>query len=188
MVLVCSLSVILFLIGSAEAKGDALQYVNYTSYKYKIQFQYPTNWQQTEKIDNKDKGVDIAVTKNSNTSMATFWIILGNGTKLGSDLQAGIKNLNESLMNIYKTNAYETIEPPAIITINGQLTATFINSLAYKEDDIVFAFFEQTWLVYVGSKDYYLIGFKAPVSSFNDPENLQVRNQFIKSMKFLGRP
>lgn len=50
-------------------------------------------------------GVDITVTKNSNTSMALlFWIILGNGTELGSDLQSGIKNLNETLMNIHKAN------------------------------------------------------------------------------------
>ena len=83
----CFLYVVIFL-QFAVLNSEALQnlnYANYTSYKYKIQFQYPTDWQQSEKIDSRDKGVDIAITKNSNTTMAIFWIILGNGTELGSD-------------------------------------------------------------------------------------------------------
>lgn len=82
-------------------------------YKNGILSSYIWLWSRTtdsvminkELIDEKDRGVDIAVTKNSNTSMALlFWIILGNGTELGSDLQSGIKNLNETLMNIHKAN------------------------------------------------------------------------------------
>ena len=44
----------------------ALQYVNYTSYKYKIRFQYPTDWVQSEKLSSHDrKGADISVSKFS---------------------------------------------------------------------------------------------------------------------------
>ena len=67
----------------------ALQYVNYTSYKYKIQFQYPTDWVQSEKLSSHDKGADISVSKFSkeNTSNGSlFWIVLGNDTTIGSDL------------------------------------------------------------------------------------------------------
>lgn len=31
----------------------------------------------------------------------------------------------------------------------------------------------------------YLLGFKAPASSFNEPENVQARNQLIESIKFI---
>ena len=62
--------------------GDtlALEYVNYTSYKYKVQFQYPTNWVQSEKITSHDKGADISVSKlskeNGNSNGSLFWIVL----------------------------------------------------------------------------------------------------------------
>jgi hypothetical protein len=44
----------------------------------------------------------------------------------------------------------------------------------------------QIWLIYVGDMDYYLILFTALRYSFSNPENTEIRNQFIKSMKFLG--
>jgi hypothetical protein len=44
---------------------------------------------------------------------------------------------------------------------------------------------QQIWLVYVGIKDYYLIGFKAPSHVFTGIENSQARDNFIKSIRFL---
>jgi hypothetical protein len=44
---------------------------------------------------------------------------------------------------------------------------------------------QQIWLVYVGTRDYYLIGFKAPSQLFAEIENSQVRDNFIMSLKFL---
>jgi hypothetical protein len=51
----------------------ALQYVNYTSYKYKIQFQYPTDWVQGEKISIHDPGADISVTELSNIDSSSIF-------------------------------------------------------------------------------------------------------------------
>ena len=80
-----------------QGKEEDQSYVNYTSYKFKVQFQYPATWIQSEKITNKEKGSDIWVTNYSNKSSAVFWIMRGNDTQLGSDLDQGIGNINITL-------------------------------------------------------------------------------------------
>jgi hypothetical protein len=159
--------------------------VNYTSYKFKVQFQYPATWIQSEKITDKEKGSDIWVTSYSNKSSAVFWVLRGNDSQLGSDLQTGIKNINLTLIKKYFNNSYRTIEPPAISTIDGKIAATFIHSFVESMGGIRVEEVQQIWLVYVGARDYYLIGFKAPSQLFAEVENSQARDNFIKSIKFL---
>lgn len=181
---------VVLLIGTIVLTGcEGLQqnYVNYTSYKFKIQFQYPYKWIQSEKFTDKEVGSDIWVTNYSNKSSAVFWITAGNDTHLGSDLQTGIKNLNFTLMKKYANNSYRTIEPSAISTIDGKIAATFMHSFVESLDGVKIDEVQQIWLVYVGSRDYYLIGFKAPSHLFAGVENSQARNDFIKSVRFLER-
>jgi hypothetical protein len=168
-----------------EKEEDQQSYVNYTSFKFKVQFQYPTTWIQSEKITDKEKGSDIWVTNYSNKSSAVFWISTGNDTQLGSDLELGIKNLNVTLMNKYASKSYQTIEPPAISTIDGKIAATFIHTFVESMDGIRVEEVQQIWLVYVGTRDYYLIGFKAPSQLFAGNENSEALDNFIKSIKFL---
>ena len=160
-------------------------YVNYTSYKFKVQFQYPTTWVQSEKLTDKEEGSDIWVTSYSNESSAVFWMVRGNDSQLGSDLQTGIKNINLTLIKKYADKSYQTIEPPAISTIDGKIAATFIHSFMESLDGLRIEEVQQIWLVYAGIKDYYLIGFKAPSHLFAGIENSQARNDFIKSIRFL---
>jgi hypothetical protein len=160
-------------------------YVNYTSYKFKVQFQYPTTWVQSEKLTDEDKGSDIWVTSYSNESSAVFWIVQGNDSQLGSDLEMGIKNINLTLIKKYADKSYQTIEPPAISTIDGKIAATFIHSFVESLDGLKIEEVQQIWLVYAGLKDYYLIGFKAPSQLFTGIENSEARNNFMKSLKFL---
>ena len=167
-------------------EGLQHNYVNYTSYKFKIQFQYPYKWIQSEKLTDKENGPDVWVTNYSNKSSAVFWITGGNDSHLGSDLQTGIKNLNFTLMKKYANQSYRTIEPPAISTIDGKIAATFMHSFVESLDGVNIEEVQQIWLVYVGDRDYYLIGFKAPSQLFAGVENSQARNDFIKSLKFLG--
>lgn len=161
-------------------------YVNYTSYKFKIQFQYPSTWIQSEKLTNKDKEwSDIWVTNYSNDSGAVFWIIRGNDTQIGSDMEQGIQNVNISLMKKYANKSYETIEPPAISTIDGKVAATFMHSFVESSEGVKIELVQQIWLIYVGTKDYYLIGFRAPSQLFTGTENSQALENFVKSIKFL---
>lgn len=165
--------------------GLQQNYVNYTSYKFKIQFQYPYKWVQSEKLTDKENGPDIWVTNYSNKSSAVFWITGGNDSHLGSDLQTGIKNINFTLMKKYANKSYRTIEPPAISTIDGKIAATFIHSFVEGLDGVKIEEVQQVWLVYVGSRDYYLIGFKAPSHLFAGVENSEARYNFINSLRFL---
>jgi hypothetical protein len=170
--------------------GDslALQYVNYTSYKYKIQFQYPTDWVQSEKLSSHDKGADISVSKLSkeNTSNGSlFRIVLGNDTTIGSDLQAGLQHVIKMLNDSNALNKFEIIQPPSFTTIDGQMTGTFISSSRHRFGDAELEAVEQFWLTYVGSVDYYLMSFIAPIQSFSNPDNVMIRNQLINSIKLL---
>lgn len=171
--------------------GDtlALEYVNYTSYKYKVQFQYPTNWVQSEKITSHDKGADISVSKlskeNGNSNGSLFWIVLGNDTAIGSDLQAGLQHVMKMLNDSNAPNKYEIIQPPSFTTIDGQMTGTFISYSRHRFGDAELETVEQFWLTYVGSVDYYLMAFIAPIQSFSNPDNVIIRNQLINSIKLL---
>jgi hypothetical protein len=118
--------------------------------RFKVQFQYPVTWIQSEKITDKDKGSDIWVTNYSNKSSAVFWISGGNDSHLGSDLELGIKNL-DMMMEKYTNQSYKIIEPPAISTIDGKIAATFIHSFVESMDGIRVEEVQQIWLVYVGT-------------------------------------
>lgn len=167
----------------------ALQYVNYTSYKYKIQFQYPADWVQSEKISSHDKGADISVRKFSkeNTSNGSlFWIVLGNDTTIGSDLQAGLQHVMKMLNDSNALNIYEIIQPPSFTTIDGQMAGTFISYSRHRFGDAELETVEQFWLTYVGSLDYYLMSFIAPIQSFNSSDNAMIRNHLVNSIKLLN--
>ena len=98
--------------------GDtlALQYVNYTSYKYRIQFPYPVDWVQSEKLSSHDKGADISVSKlgkeNDAGNGSLFWIVLENDLVTGSDLQAGLQHVMKMPNESNAPNKYEIIQPP----------------------------------------------------------------------------
>ena len=166
----------------------ALQYVNYTSYKYKIEFQYPTDWVQSEKLSSHDKGADISVSKFSkeNTSNGSlFWIVLGNDTTIGSDLQAGLQHVMKMLNDSNALNKYEIIQSPSFTTIDGQMTGTFISYSRHRFGDAELETVEQFWLTYVGSLDYYLMSFIAPIQSFSNSDNAMIRNHLVNSIKLL---
>jgi hypothetical protein len=171
--------------------GDtlALEYVNYTSYKYKVQFQYPTNWVQSEKITSHDKGADISVSKlskeNGNSNGSLFCIVLGNDTAIGSDLQAGLQHIMKMLNDSNAPNKYEIIQPPSFTTIDGQMAGTFISYSRHRFGDAELETVAQFWLTYVGSVDYYLMSFIGPIQSFSNSDNAIVRNHLVNSIKLL---
>lgn len=163
--------------------SSALQYVNYTSYKYKIQFLYPTNWVQGEKIAPNDIGADISVTAQSYAEPGMLLIVHGNMIGLESDLMTEIGKVENILGDFFR---YELALPVSHITIGGQEAATFIYSVPDKRYDRELEPIHQIWMIHVGDMDYYLILFTAPRYSFSNPENTEIRNQFIKSMRFIG--
>ena len=172
-----------FAFQSLMAESSALQYVNYTSYKYKIQFQYPTNWVQDERIGPNEIGPEISVTAQGYAEPGMLLIVHGDRIGLESDLMAEIGKVENVLGDFFP---YELALPVSHITIGGQKAATFIYSVPDKRYDRELEPIHQIWMIYVGDMDYYLILFTAPRYSFSNPENTEIRNQFIKSMKFIG--
>jgi len=181
----------MYFLNAAFEWGDTLAsgYVNYTSYKYKIQFQYPTDWVQSEKLSSHDKGADISVStlskENSTGIGSLFWIVLGNDTAIGSDLKDGLQNVMKMLNESNSPNKYEIIQPPSFTTIDGQMAGTFISYSRHRFGDTELETVEQFWLTYVGSVDYYLMAFIAPIQSFSNPDNVMIRNHLVKSVKIL---
>ncbi len=180
------------LLNVAETSALENVNVNYTSYKYKIQFQYPSNWVQSEKISTQDRGADISVSKNgiandnSSSHGSLFWIVRGNGTELGADLQAGLRHVMKMLNESNAPNGFEIIQPPSFTIIGGQMAETFISNSRHRFGDAELETIEQFWLTYVGSADYYLMAFISPIQSFSNPENVLVRSQFINSINILN--
>ncbi len=66
------------------------------------------------------------------------------------------------------------------------MAETFISNSRQRFGDDELETVEQFWLTNVGSADYYLMAFIAPIQSFSNPENILVRSQFINSIKLLN--
>jgi hypothetical protein len=93
-------------------------------------------------------------------------------------------NIEKTLGDIFQ---YELELPISQTTIGGQKSASLIYSINDNHRDRELEPVHQIWLTYVGEVDYYLILFTAPRYSFTNLENTEIRNQFINSIKFLGK-
>jgi hypothetical protein len=166
----------------------AVQYTNHTSDRYQIQFQYPTDWELKEKMSRFDEGTSISV---QNIDLANFRMITigwDNDTLRGfgsTDFTTAFyKNFRDLLTRDY-SKEYNVIEQPSFINIDGQKVGTFLYTQKDKYEDNAEAYGSQIWMVYVGDHGY-LLSFVSPTRTFDSPENIQIRDQFIKSIKFLG--
>ena len=151
----------------------ASEYINYTNYKYQIQFQYPEGWVTSEKISRQNNGTDIMITEKGNSTAALFWIKYGNITALESDLQSGLLKIFNIMNGTYPSKEFIVMEPPSFTTINGLKTGTFLYALADRYGDSQLDSTQQIWLTYVGQK-YYLMTFVTAVHSFYTPQNSEM--------------
>ena len=175
-------SIILLTIGN---NAFAVEYTNYTSEKYKIQFEYPSDWTVTEKTSRFDSGVDIKI-EPSSVLKGYFTIIFGDDdlvTDFGaSNLEAAVyKFLEGQTRGSYDV---KIIEKPSFITIDNQKTGTYLITLEEKYEKYPTKLASQHWLTFVGERGY-LIGNTALTSNFDTPENTEIRDHIIKSIKFL---
>ena len=139
----------IFLLLTVGNNAFAIEYTNYISEKYGIQFEYPSDWTVTERTSRFDIG-DIKIESGS----LTFFII----------------DRHEH----YRT----TVEYPSYITIDSLKAGTYLVSLTYNAA-------LQQWFVLVGNYMYQIMDFE-PINDFDSPENTEIRNHFINSIKFLG--
>jgi len=80
---------------------------------------------------------------------------------------------------------YRTVEPPSFLEIDGQRAGTFLITFKqkYETDPIVGA--SQWWITYLGNHGYTFNFISSP-DTFDSADYTEIRDHFIKSIKFLG--
>jgi hypothetical protein len=171
---------------TSENDAFAIQFSNYTSEKYGIQFEYPSDWELTEKISRFDSGADIDITSNGTTSISMLYGDDGLEYGYGSaDIETATLKFYNDLIDLAFGYEFKSIEKPSFITIDGQKTGTFLFTMEEKYKDVSPKLAVQQWITFVGDIGYSFT-FTALTGSFDNPENMEIRDHFIKSLKFLG--
>jgi hypothetical protein len=160
---------------------------NYSSDQYKIRFHYPSNWQVHEKTGRFDEGTDLEI---KNPALGRGFILVQYGDDPTVDF--GSRDITTAVYDVFKNSIsgdysyeYRVIEQPKFLTIDGQKAGTFLYTFKDKYEDNAWTWGSQIWLVYVGDHAYE-ISFTERTDEFDSPENIQIRDQFIKSINFLG--
>jgi hypothetical protein len=163
----------------------AISYSNYTSNQYQIQFQYPTDWQITEKKTRFDEGTDLQI-QSFTYPNGQILIQTLNFTDTDSS------SFNEFVYDAYKeaitsdySLEYKVIEQPTFLTIDGQQAGTYLYTTKDKYEENAVRLAIQNWVVGAGDRAY-LIWFTNMPANFDKPEVTEIRDHFIKSIKFLG--
>jgi hypothetical protein len=152
----------------------AIEFSNYTSEKFEIEFEYPSDWNIEEKTSRFDSNPSISISKPGTIGMM---VILFDKDHKSSD----IEELTNSEFKQYTIPGLESkvIESPSFLTIDGEKAGTYLFTMG---NNIIAT---QNWHVYNGN-DKYSFGFLASPTEFDSPENIEIRDHFIKSIKFLG--
>lgn len=161
-----------------------LQYSHYTSDKYQIQLQYPSEWTIHEKTNRFVEGPDTLISNIGAGQIGISYasdLLKNFGTV---DVQSAVIAFHKSLTTDY-THDYRTIENPSFINIDNQRSGTFLITMKDKYETNSITNVVQYWFTIVGNTGY-LIYFISTPEKFDNPENTEIRDHFIKSIKFLG--
>ena len=185
--IVMIVSILLVLVISNLNISNGVTFSNYTSERYQIQFQYPSTWQVQEKMNRFDEGVDLQI---RDPSLNPFILIAYSDdliTGFGSrDLTTAVYDSFKDTVGDYSYD-YDIVEQPSFnSTIDGHITGTWVYAWKDKYEDSALRWGTQQWIVFDGDRGY-LIGFNGFADSFDSPENTQIRDQFVKSINFLGQ-
>jgi hypothetical protein len=134
-----------------------------------------------------DEGVDLKI--NDPVSYAFVMILYSNDTvtDFGSpDLRMAVFDSLKTSIGDYSYD-YDIIEQPTFTsTIDGNRAGTYLYASKEKYEDYSQRWGNQIWIAFKGDTGYY-ISFSALASQFDSPDNIQIRDQLIKSIKFLGQ-
>jgi hypothetical protein len=166
----------------------ALQFTDYTSEKYQIKFQYPSDWLIKEKADKFDEGSEIDIT-NKKIAAGKLRIHFYNDLLEGF----GSTNLDAAFTKFYSAtttddNEYEfkIIESPSFGSVDSQRTGSFVMTFKQKNEIDPITGAVKYWITFVGNSGYKM-EFMATPENFDTPDNIEIRDQFIESIIFLGQ-
>lgn len=162
-----------------------VQYQNYNSTKYGIQFQYPSNWAVDEKTGRFDEGADIAV-ESPTISDGFIMIQSVNSTGgSGSAFKSQVYNLFKDAVSGDYSKETAVIEKPSFMTIDNQQAGTYLLTSKDKYEESAYKWADQIWIVSMPSHGY-IIRLTSIVDVFDNPTTTEIRDHFIKSIKFLS--
>lgn len=166
----------------------ALQFTDYTSEKYQIQFQYPSDWLIKEKANRSDEGSEIDI---SNKKIAAGKLRIHFYDDLLESF--GTTNLDAAFTKFYSAtttddNEYEfkIIESPSFGSVDSQRTGSFVMTFKQKNEIDPITGAVKYWITFAGNSGYKM-EFMATPENFDTPDNIEIRDQFIESIIFLGQ-
>ena len=176
-------SILLF----TDNNAFAIEFSNYTSEKYGIQFQYPSDWTIKEKASRFDNGTDIIIADYLSNRNITIGCIIST-SQIGNVFDLfGFQNWVNLVLKGFASGPrkeYKTIEEPSMMSIDGKETGTFLITEQDKYDDYPVKYAKQFWIT--NDANSCSLSFVSPTTTFDNPENIEIRDHFIKSIKFLG--
>ena len=165
-----------------------MQFTDYTSEKNQIQFQYPSDWQIKEKANRFDEGSQIDI---SNKKIAAGKLRIHFYDDLLESF--GTTNLDAAFTKFYSAtttddNKYEfkIIESPSFVGIDSQRTGSFMLMFKQKNEIDPVSGAVKYWITFVGNSGYKM-EFMATPENFDTLDNIEIRDQFIESIIFLGQ-
>ncbi len=173
----------LFVITTENVYG--VQYQNYSSTKYGIQFQYPSDWAVDEKTGRFDEGADIAV---DSPTISDGFIIIESVNATGDSglaFKSHVYNLFKAEVTGDYSKEHVVIEKPSFMTIDNQQVGTYLLTSKDKYEESANKWADQTWIVSMPSHSY-IIKLTSIVDVFDNPTTTEIRDHFIKSIKFLS--
>jgi hypothetical protein len=157
---------------------------NYNSNLYKIQFQYPSTWTLNEKTSRFDEGSDISISSSGTTGYISVQY-LNSSTLMGMDVRSLLYEFFKSSIDGDYTREYKIIEQPSFTTVGNQTAGTYLYTDQDKYEDYALRWATQNWIVRVEDHGY-LISFYTTTDLFDSTEIKNIREQFLKSIKFAG--
>ena len=169
----------------------AVEYETFRSDTYGIEFQYPSDWKVDEnsRYDDERDIIDIYGPNEERMHIRD---------DLQGDEYNNLQTFTKEYLKLVTSNTaeytYKIIEKPSP-TDNGKLDmGTFLFTRQDKNEDSDEKVAIQFWTIILDKQRYaslaaghqYAISFIAFTSQFDNPTNMEIRDHFIKSLKFRG--
>ena len=169
-----------------ENQTFGVEFTNYISEEHGIQFQYPTGWKINEKTSDLDSFPDIEISSDSTSQEKIY--LFHKDPILDYFETSNIEEATYFSLKAYKTGMMDDYvnvsEPPSSLNIDGHKAVTFAITIQNKYEKSVPMIGLQDWTVFVENHGYVL-GFKGFSDKFDSIENINIRNHFISSIKFI---
>ena len=173
-------SIFLITIGN---NAFGVEYTNYTSEKYGIQFEYPLELTVIEKTSRFQETPDIEVTSHNSIHIG---IISKDTSQFGiSDIDDAVKRIIPTQKMLFLDYDVRIIEEPHLTTIGNEMAATAVIAAKERFEDVPLEFANQLWIVINDSQTYGISYLDTP-SQFDSQEHTLIREHFINSIQFIG--